>query len=514
MNSATADPVPSGTLDAHGRRHDEVDVVVSDLHLGEGPRVTVEYGGRCGMSRAWHAILHRAFGRGERLEEVDNPFDDFPFDGEFTDFLTLVRERFGEAGTLHLRLLGDTFDPLAVTWQGRYEEPRYEDAALDKMSRIMRGHAGFFRAVSEFLSAPNCRVDVYIGNHDLFLAWPSVRRLITDELTAGCAEKISRLRFICQEHGFETLERGVLYSHGNRSEAHNYVAPKDVIVDEVFGVKLKRPILNIPYGSYAVVNLVLPLKRRNPLVGRMRHERYIWWHAMRHRWLWGLYAGVMLVWHFLYSSFFAALDIRRKSSLRRVLGTAAATVRSHPVDDDALQLLKERDDVRVIVFSHTHAAIRVSNDYGTYINTGNWSRSFRLEEKEFVLKWGAFRRLEFCWRALAHFFRTGEVRFAWRLIKFAGIAAAIAAISAYVCGAFDGGAWDFWPMGTAEVKTLAAIALAFLLVTSLFRLFAVEPTVVDDTKFTFALIRHGRDASLKADLMEYLPEEKNIRECV
>jgi hypothetical protein len=51
-------------------------------------------------------------------------------------------------------------------------------------------------------------------------------------------------------------------------------------------------------------------------------------------------------------------------------------------------------------------------------------------------------------------------------------------------------------------------------VSGLFRIFAIKPGIVDDTKFTFGLIRHYSDGGLKADLMRYVPQDDVIRECV
>ncbi len=497
-----------------GRKYDEVNVIISDLHLSEGPHVSLEYGGRRGLSRIWRSLLHRLFKRGSKHETINNRLEEFHYDSEFADFLQLTATRYRECGCLRLRLLGDIFDPLAVSWGGQYQDPPYEDVAVAKMQRIIEGHLEFFLALSEFVSQPNCRLDIFVGNHDLFICWFKVQKLLRQVIAGNDAELNCRIRFIDYGKSFRVKERGVLYEHGNFAEPHNSVSPEDTIVADVLGAELRHPILNHPYGNYMFVDMVTRLKNSNQLVGRVRSDRRVWNHAFRYRWVWGLRAGLLLVWHFIYSHFFALADIRRKATLRKILDIVAWTTSTQSVDEYAKRLQKRNEDCKVVVLGHSHNWRRSSSDHGTYLNVGNWSCSYRLEENEFELSWDRFPRVEFAWRALQHFFRTGEVPFAWRLTKFVGVLALIAAMIAFVFGAFDGGDWTFWPLPAIVVKVLVGIAIVFVSAAGIFRLFSAEPYILPDTRFTFGLIRHRRDGKMKADLMEFDSESRTVHECV
>lgn len=490
-----------------GRRYAEVSIVVSDTHLGEGRRVSVEYDGRRGIGRAWRALVRTVWRRGDKTEEIDNPLDDFRFDGEFADFLDLMAERYAEADTVRLRLLGDIFDPLIVAWRGRYVDPPYEDVGAYKMVRIIAGHEAFFDALARFLKRDNFRIDVFVGNHDLFLAWPSVRALLLGRICGGDPELLRKVDFIDHTRGFGTLDKGVFYEHGNNAEAHNRVDPDNAVVNDVLGVRLQHPILNAPYGSYMCVDLAIPLKLRNGLVGRLREDRRVWTHAFKHRWLWGAYALIRLIWHFIYAHFFAFWDFRRKANSRKILDIVLATTTKNPVDRYALQLLREREDARVVVLGHSHHWRRISSAHGTYLNTGNWTVAYRMYEREFERTWKSLEWLEPYWRSLRHFFRTGEMRFASRMIRFAGVLSFIAALSTFAI-------FGLWPLDTLQLKALAGILLVFVVLAGVIKMFSVEPKIVDDTRMTFGLVRHLKDGGLRADLMEYLPDEKDFRECV
>lgn len=517
----TAPDRPRGTIagavtgDIDTTPCDEVNIVVSDMHLGEGRTILVPRKRRFVVRIA--AWVRRGFRREARpdLVEIVNPLEDFPFDVEFAAFLTRITEQFRDAGTLRLRLMGDVFDPLAVSMHGRFIDPPYETVGLYKMRKIMRGHEGFFDALAEFLRSPNARIDIFAGNHDLFLVWPKVQQEVVRRLVGDDPALEERIRFIDHHRRFEDGDRGVLYYHGMNAEPHNTCLPEQVVLTHRFGADLKRPVLNMPYGSYMTMGLVNRLKMRNRLVGRMREDRQIWTHAVRFRWGWGLYAGFVLLWHFIYSQLFAFWDIRRKSSFRTILATVLSTTTKNPVDIYAARLLKEREDVRVVVMGHSHNWKRASSESGTYLNTGSWALTYRLEEPKFELRWKRFRRLELVWRSAGHFLKTGELPFFTQLRKVIGYLAVVTAMIAFLAVHVPAGAdFTLGDIHLVDLKLPIGVALCFLLVGGVFRFFAAKPSVVDDTKFTFGLVRHYANGDLKAEVMEFDPVERSVKECV
>ncbi|HTM68985.1 MAG TPA: hypothetical protein VL426_06850 [Candidatus Binatia bacterium] len=502
----------------HGESPDppceEIHVIVSDMHLSAGKVLQV----RAKRSLRWRIVraVKKAYKAVDPppMREVPNPLEDFVYDDVFAAFMAKVSAQYGGAGVLRLKLMGDVFDPLAVTWGGKLVDPPFETVGVYKMRRIMRGHATFFDALAAFLKAPNARLDVFVGNHDQFLSWPRVQQEIVARVAGGDESLAAKIRFVDQSMDFEELHRGVLYDHGMNSEAHNTIDPRTTILHDRFGQPLKRPVLNKPLGSHMTMMLASRLKLRNPLIGRMPTEWDIWLHAAKHQWSWGVFAGFSLLWMLIYNQFFAFWDIRRKTGFLTVLRVVLATTKHNPVDAYATKLFRKREGVRVVVLGHSHIAKRMTGPEGTYINTGSWAMKLRFVFPSFAYTWKKFRWLEVVIRAVGHFLRTGQIAFARQLTKLLGFAAAVAAMLVFLLTSFRQNSYHLLSYDLLDLKLPVGILLVFLVVSGLFRVFAIKPDVVDDTQFTFGLVRHCADGELNADLMRYVPQEDAIRECV
>lgn len=493
---------------------EEIHVIVSDMHLSAGKVLQV----RAKRSVRWRVVraVRKVFTTVEPppVLEVPNPLEDFVYDDVFAAFLAKVTATYGDAGLLRLKLMGDVFDPLAVTWGGRLADPPFETVGVFKMHRIIRGHAAFFDAIVEFLKAPNARLDVFVGNHDQFLSWPRVQREILKRVAGKDGTLAAKVRFVDQSTDFQEVHRGVLYDHGMNSEAHNTIDPRTTILHDRFGQPLKRPVLNKPLGSHMTVTLASRLKLKNPLIGRMPTEWDIWLHAAKHQWSWGVFAGFSLLWMLIYNQFFAFWDIRRKTGFLTVLRVVLATTKHNPVDAYAAKMFRKREGLRVVVLGHSHIPRRVTGPDGTYINTGTWAMKLRFVFPSFQYRWKRFRWLEVVVRAVGHFLKTGEIAFARQLTKLLGFAAAVAAMLVFLLTSFRQNSYHLLSYDLLDFKLPVGILLVFLVVSGLFRVFAIKPDVVDDTQFTFGLVRHCADGDLQADLMRYVPQEDAIREYV
>lgn len=493
---------------------EEVSVVVSDMHLSAGKVLQVRVKRRassrlCRWVKGFFAPVESS-----AVIEVPNPLEDFVYDDVFDAFVAKIVATYGRAETLRIRLMGDCFDPLAVTWNGRLVDPPFEAAAAYKMRRIIRGHATFFNALDRFLRLPNAKLDVFVGNHDQFLCWPEVQKQILRRLAAGDAALAAKIRFVDQSMDFEDFDRGVLYDHGMNSEAHNTIEPRNAILTDHFGQPLKRPVLNKPLGSHMTVSLANRLKLKNPLIGRMPTEWDIWLHAAKHQWAWGVFAGFALLWMLIYNQLFAFWDIRRKTGFLTVLRVVLATTKHNPVDTYAQKLFRRREGVRVVVLGHSHIPRRVTGPDGTYINTGTWSMKLRFLHPTFTYSWKRFRWFEVVWRTIGHFLKTGELAFTRQLTKLVGFVAAVTAGLVFLLTSFPRNGFHVLSYDLLDLKLPVGILLVFLIVAGLFRIFAVKPDLADDTQFTFGLIRHDKDGGLQADLMRYVPQEDAIRDYV
>lgn len=505
--------------------HDEVEVSVSDQHLSSGQKILVRVRHTWGYRIRRYVKMLRGHAEPPDVVEVRNPLEDFLFDDEFASFLDRVIEEYGKSRVLRLRLLGDCFDPLAVTWQGKMSDPPFEAVGAYKMRRIIRGHRVYFDALARFVRLPNARLDVFVGNHDQFLCWPAVQRQLLRRVAGNDPVLRERVRFIDQSMEFTDLHRGVQYNHGMNCEPHCTVDPKTTILYERLGIALKRPRLNKPLGSDMTVGLANRIKLQNSHVGRVRSEREIWRYAARFRWMWSVFAIFSLAAHLFSDQVSVLWDWRRKTGilmlfrmmlakLRETAAVVVSTTQHIPVDAMAEREMRRQPDVRLFVYGHSHEPRLVQSSDGSYLNTGTWVKALRLVYPTFEYRWKRFRSVEVLWHSLKHFFRTGKVEFAGQVIKLVAFVGIAAAIVAFLLTSFDQNRFHILWYDLLDFKLPAAILLVFFLIGGFFRIFAVKPDEVDDTHLTFGLVRHGKDGSLSVDLKEYHPETDSLRDYV
>ncbi|MEK9152766.1 MAG: hypothetical protein AAB692_05360 [Patescibacteria group bacterium] len=468
---------------------DQVDIAVSDLHLSEGVQVRMHK--RLTVLERLTRWFLSLFGSVPLppFIRLENPLEDFPHDGAFAEFLKKAVARY-PANECVLHLMGDAFDPLVVTWFGRFEDPPYETVGVRKMRKIIRGHPVFFDALAYFLRRPNVRLLIYVGNHDQFLVWPKVQSEIVRRLAGGDAGMAAKIVFIDQHRGFEHAERGVLYYHGMNADHHNRIDPESAILTHDFvGRKLKRPVLNKPDGSYMAERVVNRIKSRNHLTGRVTRGRDMWMYAFLYQRWWGIFAGILVVWDFVYRRI-ALWREPRKPTLSKTLKIVLYTIAEDSVDRMAERLLKERPEIKVVVLGHSHEWRRVSSNEGTYLNIGTWSLMYALIMGDREVPWN---------RALVKFF--AQVAIALTLVVLAWAFAPHAG-------------WHVGPLALSGGWTASLLFMLFALVFTIFPMSWDHPEVRQSSRLTFALVRHYADGGRQADVMEYLPDQKEIRECV
>ncbi|OGL74367.1 hypothetical protein A3C96_02460 [Candidatus Uhrbacteria bacterium RIFCSPHIGHO2_02_FULL_60_10] len=496
--------------------YDEVNIVVSDFHLSAGAKTPTE------LKYSWFGrLLFWLLGNFgwqdiKRPSLAGNPLEDFPDDTVFTDFLATMTARYaGSSRIIRLRLMGDMFDPLAVLWRGRFKDPPFEDTAVVKMTAIVAGHPRFFRALADFLRQPFARVDIFVGNHDICLVWAGVQRLLSQALVGDCPEAAERLRFIDQRQEFRDIDRGVLYEHGMNGEFHTSFDAPTVILTRRIGSdqELPRPVLNQPLGNYMTCSLVYPMKLDNPLVCRLKSERDIWAHAYKHRWLWGLRFGVMLAWNFIYNTCFAFWDIRRKTNFLHMMRAMLGTLRVNPVDKYAEALQKRFPEVKLVILGHSHVERVVCGPKGTYLNTGSWAKQLRFEWPCFERTWKRWRWLEPLWRSTVHFFRTGELRLAARIVRTVIFITVLAGLGWFLWTSFPANE-RLWGSLLNDLKVYAGLLMLIIGVLGIFRFLVVEPDLLPAERYTFVLVCHRTDGNLEYDLMEWFPREGEIKKYV
>ena len=159
---------------------------------------------------------------------------------------------------------GDTFDFLKTAIDGRYPVHIGAVDALAKFERIHAAHQPFFEAVRSLLAGDHRRVFFTVGNHDQELLFPEVQRAIRAAL--GDAEGVSF-------PGLSLSIGDALIEHGSQADSMFRVPPEAPFL-EVGG----RTILNLPWGSVALLEATMPLQPHLYWADRLKPRDRIFRH--------------------------------------------------------------------------------------------------------------------------------------------------------------------------------------------------------------------------------------------
>ncbi|HVR10669.1 MAG TPA: metallophosphoesterase [Thermoanaerobaculia bacterium] len=218
--------------------------VISDLHLGGDPAEPGIPGGRgfqiCRQGRLVARFVRALAGR--------------------------------SPGSLELIINGDIVDFLAEHGRGGGWQPFHRDPA--EASRILRLIARdrepeVFAALRDLVAAEH-RLTLILGNHDLELALPAVRRELREILGGDEA----RLQFIYDNEAY-VAGRAVI-EHGNRVDSmnevdHDQLRRVRVLQSRQADSEAAAPFTP-PVGSRLVTELMNPLKVRFPFIDLLKPE--------------------------------------------------------------------------------------------------------------------------------------------------------------------------------------------------------------------------------------------------
>lgn len=512
-------------------------VSASDQHLSEG-RFIMEEERLSFMERLRRKLRGQEIG----VVQAENPLEDFPHDEEFSAFIDHLLEECSKFARTTLVLNGDNFDFLAVRWNGKFKasEIEYEYEGVEKMRVIFEGHPVYFDALARFIAAENTELVILPGNHDQQLIWPDVQRLFAWRIAGNDRSRRVRVIFVEEderEPGAYRFERdGLLFEHGNNADPINAFPPK-CIRQPRFGRGKGLPYMEMNFGA-RWAEAVNQMKLRNEKIGRNHHEEgsHVWIHALLYSWSWCRTAAYW----FLVTVFRLILPFWTEGWLRRIRLVSTVLLSTIWEDKGATDRWLERlrrtyVNAKVIVHGHTHAASRrtVVVDDGskrtvTDINSGTWIRMIRMLWPTFPRTWTYVRWLELPVRAFGHFLKTGKISYARKTIQIIWTLTVAAALILFLVANFpDTGYELFWNIQPSDIRWPFGILLTFLFFSAVIRIFALKPEEEPFKKLTFADVSYevietvGEDGAavrsfdaLRADCMEWRPQDATVRECV
>jgi hypothetical protein len=516
-------PAPAGPGEESGtpRTLETAWFIFGDIHTGAGKTIEVRRRRtlRYRLARVYHLCivwLLTAIGRkADRLpppetERVPNKLEDFPHDDYFVGFVDAMIAMCGHAArTLGLMLMGDCFDALAVTINGKFGEKRTEKNGAKKMMKIIMGHPAFFDALASFLRLTNAELVIFTGNHDSFLNWPLVRKLVVRRLAKNDPVIAAKIRFVGYAERYRLIEDEVYFDHAMNAEPHTALDPDKPFITERHGKKLAEPELNEPLGNLMTEEIVHSIKQENQNVGTLEEEPHAWNEAWRFgRYGWAIRSGVTL------AAFYWRRSAEGFSTIIKVVASTMPKPKpsKEPVIAYAEKALRDhKGNVRAVFVAHSHRPCRLTpEEGGTIVNVGSPTRRRRLvwpEAADSPDKRGFFGE---GWRGLLHHLYSSKTPFghtASLLVLYVAIASLLVAALLTSFG-------TAWTLTIILSKLFILVTLGFLCLKMLVRFFMIKPAVEEYVLFTCGLKRRYSDGTLLADLMRYDIAEKTIREHV
>ncbi len=171
--------------------------------------------------------------------------DDFPQSEALGKVLLETRQR--TELPIDFVFNGDTFDFLKTRVSGRWPLQVTADLAVAKLVNIMRAHEAFFTALSTLASSAETRLHFIVGNHDPELVFEQVQRVLRRRL-GGSTHSVNFPGF--------TWRFGDLHiEHGSQADPLFRVDPT-----QPFGTHRGRPMLALPWGSVAILEVAMPMQ--------------------------------------------------------------------------------------------------------------------------------------------------------------------------------------------------------------------------------------------------------------
>ncbi len=229
--------------------------VLSDLHIGAG------YANQGGnpledftATKAFVDLLHHIWQESEREQrEVE-----LIINGDFFEFLQVPAV--------------DNYDPTGVYAKELFLDSS-EKASIKRLNIITTGHTEIFNALADFMhvEAPQRRITIIKGNHDVHLYWPGVKKRMREILGASgtrasllsfANEFISREK-IYVEHGHQRAEKITEYR-----DPYDPRSPED------------PNQLYYPLGSYFVIDFLNEAERNWWFVDNVKPVTTLIWYAL------------------------------------------------------------------------------------------------------------------------------------------------------------------------------------------------------------------------------------------
>jgi UDP-2,3-diacylglucosamine pyrophosphatase LpxH len=316
-----------------------VKIVVNDFHIGKG-------------------VLHQ--------DGTVNILEDFRHGRAFVEFLEYYRSGDFAGAEVELIINGDFLNLIQIPIGKVHPKLITEKVSVAKLKMIIDGHKDVFDALKKFNEGKDHSLSYVVGNHDLEMLWAGTRKLFTERVGG-------RVQF----YNTTYISDGVHIEHGHQLEATNRVDPKRIYITE----DVPEPILNLPWGSHFLLNVILKIKHSRPIIDSVRPvHMLIFWCILTDFWF-GLWMAYQILSYFVKTRF---VDLPYFSRFKTTLAVFKDMSVNFDVDRSAEKILRHHEGIHTVIFGHSHLCrYRQMSREKIYINTGTWNEITSLDLSSF-----------------------------------------------------------------------------------------------------------------------------------
>ena len=291
-----------------------------------------------------------------------NVMEDFVEDRRFCDFLHHYSSGDYRENAVELVINGDFLNLIQIPLQGRHVQVITEHVTLEKIKTIIEGHGKVFEALKIFNACPHHSIVYIVGNHDLEMMWPGARKAFFDQVGGSVSF-----------YNTTYIDHGVHIEHGHQLEATNKVDVRKLFISD----DVPEPILNLPWGSHFLINVLLKIKRRRPIIDSVRPFRAYVFYCLFTDFLFGMWMAYQIVFYFIKTRFVKDTQYSRMMTTFQVIKDMSLVP---DIDRSAMKILKRHEGIHTVVFGHSHLCrYRTVGRDKVYINTGTWNEVTSLD---------------------------------------------------------------------------------------------------------------------------------------
>lgn len=318
------------------KKQPKIKLVVSDFHIGRG----------------------RFFKDGSR-----NILEDFHYDDAFISFLNYYSSGDFADSEVELVINGDFFNLLQINYKGVHTYLMTERIVLEGLRQIVAGHRDLFAALKNFAATPEHSVVYVVGNHDQGMLFEKPRKFLREVLAHD-------IQFFDSHYEFD----GIRIEHGHMHEWPTRFDPNRYFISR----GLPEPVLNLPWGSLFVAELLPKIKMERPYVDKVKpFSTMLRWMLLNDT-LFALKSAFLCA-----MFFFDSLIFKRRYRYSGLQATfnILREVTIYPLfHREARKVLEANPDINVVIMGHTHVLEhRQYREGKEYFNIGTWNEATSLQ---------------------------------------------------------------------------------------------------------------------------------------